>query len=232
VQEMFDLTIKAFNTAEKYRQPVLVMADQIIGHMTGPLRIPEENEIHAENRRLPPRGEGAKIVPFHFDDDFPAMAQAGMGYRVNIDSLTHDEKGYPSTKHDVSTRMIEHIVGKIRKHAKEIMEIEEIETEDAQVVVVAYGCTSRSALRAVRDARSTGVKAGLLRLITAWPFPGEVVWGLSERVKAMVVPEINFGQMVHVVREYAHCPVHSVPLAPGAMPSPEMILSTIKEVVS
>ncbi len=228
VQEMFDFTVKAFNTAEKYRTPVFVMADQIIAHMTGRLVIPSAGRMEVVERKKPSKTDPA-FLPFDFAQDFPPMAVAGEGFHINVDSLTHDERGYPSLSHDVSERMLEHLVGKIRSNKDKIVEVEHYLTDDAATIVVAYGSTSRSALRAVKEARRAGKKAGLLRLITPWPFPAKEVEELSSRAKAIVVPEVNYGQMEHPIREYASCPVISIHHAAGTMVPPEKICAALEK---
>lgn len=225
VQEMFDLTIKAFNMAEKYRTPVFLIADQIVAHMTDRLVIPPSNEIEVINRL---KRKVSDSAPFDFNQDFLPMPIAGEGHRVNVDSLTHDERGYPSTSPEVSERMLKHIVGKIRNHSEEIVEVENYLTDDADTVVVAYGSTSRSALQAVKDARRDGQKVGLLRLVTPWPFPSRQIERISSKVKGIVVPEINFGQMEHPVREHATCPVIGVHHAAGSLIPPEEIYSALE----
>jgi 2-oxoglutarate ferredoxin oxidoreductase subunit alpha len=229
VQEMFDLTIKAFNMAETYRTPTFVMADQIIAHMTDRLIIPTPETIEVVDRKKPKKVP--EFVPFEYSDDFPPMILAGGGFHVNVDSLTHDERGYPSTDFDVSERMIEHLVGKIRNNADKITQVDHYLTEDAKVVVVAYGSTSRSAMRAVKDARHAGKKVGLLRLITPWPFPAKLIERLGSEVDAFIVPEINYGQMEHPVREYASCPVVGVHHAAGALIPPEKIYAAVRKVM-
>lgn len=229
VQEMFDLTVKAFNMAETYRTPTFVISDQLVAHMTDRLVIPQPEKIEVVERKKPKKTPG--VVPFDFSDDFPPMIVAGEGFRANIDSLTHDERGYPSTDHDVSERMIEHLVGKIRNNTGKIIEVEHYLTKDAKAIVVAYGSTSRSALRAVKEARQAGKKVGLLRLITPWPFPAKLIEQLGSEVDTMIVPEINYGQMEHPVREYAPCPVVGVHHAAGALIPPEKIYATIRKVM-
>jgi 2-oxoglutarate ferredoxin oxidoreductase subunit alpha len=226
VQEMFDLTIKAFNMAEKYRTPTFVMADQVIAHMTSKLVIPPPEAIQIIDRAKPtkPRSD---FVPFPYDDDFPPMAIAGAGFHINVDSLTHDERGYPSLDNSVSERMLDHLTGKIRNHLGEIVETEEYLIEDAEVAIVAYGSTSRSAMRVVKEARKKDKKVGLVRLITPWPFPEKKIEALGEQVRALIVPEINYGQMEHVVREFASCEVVGVHHPAGALIPPQKIESAL-----
>ncbi|MCK4367834.1 MAG: 2-oxoacid:acceptor oxidoreductase subunit alpha [Thermoplasmata archaeon] len=228
-QEMFDLTIKAFNAAERYRQPVFVMADEIIGHMTERVVIPGPKKIKLVSRKRPKRKKN--YLPFKPDKDLiPPMALAGEGYAIHVTGLTHDSRGYPvideETQHEMVTRLIE----KIRRHAPEIWEFEEVMTEDADIVVVSYGAASRSAGRAVNIARKDGIKAGLMRLITVWPFPEKRIKELAESAKVFVVPEINMGQISREVERFASGRVLSVTHAGGGMLSPEAVLQKIKEV--
>ncbi|MFA8436587.1 MAG: 2-oxoacid:acceptor oxidoreductase subunit alpha [Marinifilaceae bacterium] len=201
-QEMFDFTIKAFNLSEKYRVPVLIMADEVVGHMTERVVIPKEEELTIINRKKP------KVSPeeyrmYQSDEDLiPPMANAGEGYRVITTGLTHDEKGYPDMSADAQRNLITRLCDKIQKNRNEIIEIEEQNIEDADIAIVAYGSPSRSAVRAMKMARQNGIKVGLHRLITVWPFPEERILELAQQVKAIVVPEINNGQMV---REVERC---------------------------
>lgn len=227
VQEMFDLTIRAFNMAEKYRTPTFLMADQVVAHMTSKLVVPPLEKIEVVNRKKPVKSD-SNYLPFDFSQDYPPMAVAGDGFHINVDSLTHDERGYPSLSNDDSRRMLDHLVGKIRNHMDDIVEVEHYLTEDADVIIVAYGSTSRSALRVVKEARQAGKRVGLLRLITAWPFPSKEIERLGASAKAMIVPEINYGQIEHVVREYAECPVTGVPHAAGALIPPEKIYAALE----
>lgn len=228
VQEMFDLTVKAFNAAEKFRTPVFVMADQIIAHMTDRLVIPPPGEIEVVQRRKAAKNDPS-FLPFDFSQDFPPMAVAGEGHHVNVDSLTHDERGYPSTRQDVSERMLVHLTGKIRNNIDKIVQVEHYLTDDAKVVVIAYGSTSRSALHAVKEARRAGKRVGLLRLITPWPFPAREVERLGAKVKAVVVPEINFGQIEHPVREHVDCRVIGIHHAAGSLVPPDKIYATLEK---
>jgi 2-oxoglutarate/2-oxoacid ferredoxin oxidoreductase subunit alpha len=230
VQEFFDLTIQAFNSAEKFRTPVFIMADQVIAMMWERLRIPRREEIEVR-QRIVLDSKLANEMPFDYSKDFLPMPIAGTGCRVNIDSLTHDSRGYPSTEHSISEILTRHLTGKIADHAREIWRWEEFLLEGAEVVVVAYGCSSRSALRAVKIARSRGIKAGLLRIITPWPFPAEIVETVSSKVNAIVVPEINYGQLIHPIREHSRCPVVGASWAPGTLIEPSAILDALQVVV-
>ena len=174
-QEMFDFTIKAFNAAELYRTPVFVMSDELVGHMSERVVIPPAEEIKLVERKRPKVKPGDGFLPFQSDEDLvPPMALAGEGYKIHVTGLTHDERGYPVIDAETQERMLSRMLRKIQDNREEIIEYEEVELDDAQVVLVAYGSTARSALRALRLAREKGIKVGMLRLITPWPFPGAV----------------------------------------------------------
>lgn len=234
VQEFFDLTIQAFNSAEKFRTPVFVMADQVVGMMSEKLHVPPADEIEVVERQvMEPAALLDKEHPlFDYARDFLPMPIAGMGSRANVDSLTHDSRGYPSTDHEVSESMTRHLTGKVKDHSREIWRWEEISLDDAEVAVVSYGSAARSALAAVKSARAKGIKAGLLRLITPWPFPDEVVEKISRKVSGLVVAEVNYGQMVHPVRENSRCPVVGANWAPGSLIEPQAIVDAMQAVVA
>ncbi len=230
-QECFDLTIQAFNVADRLRIPAFVLMDEVIGHMTERVVIPPAQQIPRVDRKRPahPPGEGS-FLPFEADDDLiPPMAHAGEGYNVHATGLTHDERGYPALNADAHEKLIRRLVDKVAIHASEITLTEEIGIEDAEVVVVAFGCTARSARRAVALARQKGIKAGLFRLISLWPFPEERIRELAQResVKRFVVPEINLGQVCREVERLTHLPVQSINRAGGAMITPQTILEVL-----
>jgi 2-oxoglutarate ferredoxin oxidoreductase subunit alpha len=234
-QELFNLTVHAFNLAEKYRTPVLVMADEMVGHMTERVIIPPVEEIATYPRRKPARPRDDGFLPFNPDTDgVPPMACAGDGYRIHVTGLTHDEQGYPDTVNiETQRRLVERLVGKIRDNRHDIIHLEEDETEDADVVVVAYGISARTAARPVRIARERGHKIGLLKLVTVWPFAEDRIRELATRVKAFVVPEINLGQIVLEVERCAagHAQTIPIPHAGGGLHQPGEILDAILGIV-
>ena len=234
VQEFFEFTIQAFNTAERFRTPVFVMADQVVGMMWEKLHVPPAEEIEIAERIVAEPGAAMdrEHPLFDYARDFIPMPIAGTGVRANVDSLTHDSMGYPSTDHKVSERMTRHLARKIRDHQGEIWRWEESFMDDADVAVVSYGSAARSALAAVKMARAEGIRAGLLRLMTPWPFPDEVVEKASRRVSGMVVAEVNAGQMIHPVRENARCPVVGANWAPGSLIEPRAILEAMEAVAA
>ena len=230
-QEMFDFTIWAFNLSEQYRIPVMIMADEVVGHMTERVVIPSEDEIEIINRpkpKVPPE----QYLPFEpVTDGVAPMANFGDGFRVHITGLTHDERGYPAMDAAAQAQMTDRLVRKIRDNAHKIIRYETSELDDAEVAVVAYGISVRSAKRAVKEARDRGLRAGLVKLDTVWPFPEEMIHDLAGNVRAMIMPEINLGQMVLELERCARgrCPVRLVPHAGGSVISPRNILSAIEE---
>ncbi len=210
VQEMFDLTIECFNLAETYRVPVILLADEIIGHMWERVEIPSQEKIAIITRKKPKVPPG-KYQPFKPDGNLvPPMACFGEGYHFHATGLTHDEKGAPKTVSiEEQTKLVNRLCNKIRNNADDIIKINEVMLEDADVAVVAYGIASRAALSAVRKAREEGIKAGLLRLITIWPFPDKYISRLAAQVRTIIVPEMNCGQLVREVERAAKTtPVH------------------------
>jgi len=230
VQEMFDLTIECFNFAETYRAPTFLLADGFTGHLWERVVIPPPEEIKTVERKKP-TVPADKYIPFKPDKDLvPPMACFGEGYSVHVTGLTHDEFGYPKTA-DPKTQheLVNRFCQKIRKNSDKIIRTYEFMLEDAEVAVIAYGIPSRSSLNAVKSAREAGIKAGLLRLITVWPFPEKKVEELSNHVKAIVVPEMNCGQVVREVERVAkETPVHFSSKIGGEPHSPSEIFEVIR----
>jgi 2-oxoglutarate ferredoxin oxidoreductase subunit alpha len=230
-QECFDQTVEAFNLSEQYRTPVLVMMDECVGHMTERVVIPPADRIEIVPRRYTQKRPG-EYLPFRPESDgVPEMVQAGEGYHIHITGLTHDERGYPAMNAETQKKLVGRLVNKIKNNADAIARYEEVRTDDAQVIVVAYGITSRVALRAVQMARAQGIAAGLLRLQVVWPFPGKRIRDLAARdgLSGIVVPEMNLGQMVYEVERCAggRVPVVPVTHAGGSVHHPEEILQAI-----
>ncbi len=232
-QEMFDLTIRAFNLSEQYRLPVIVLADEVIGHMNERVVIPREDEIEIINRRKPtvPREEYLAYKPDA--DGVAPMANCGDGYRIHVTGLTHDERGYPAMDAKGQEEMVSRLVDKIRNNRNKIIKTKNMFIDDADVVVVSYGISARSAMQAVRDARNDGIKAGLIKLETVWPFPEDLIRSLTPQVKAFIMPEINGGQMVLELERCAcgACPVTLVSNYGGAIIHPSLILGAIHKAV-
>ncbi|MBS3740237.1 2-oxoacid:acceptor oxidoreductase subunit alpha [Candidatus Bipolaricaulota bacterium] len=231
-QEMFDYTVKAFNKAEQYMMPVFVMADEKIGHMRERVVI-DEDEVEIYPRRKPDV-DPDEFLPYEPKDDLvPQMASAGEGYRVHVTGLTHNKKGYPQLDVETQQEKVSRLVDKVQKNKDDIVEIEEIGVEDAEVLIVSYGMAFRTAMGAYKQAREKGIKVGIVRLVTVWPFPDERIEELSRGVKGMVVPEINLGQIVREVERASHgrCEVQLVPHAGGGLHQPEQILESLEDLL-
>ena len=232
-QECFDLTIKAFNLAEEYRVPVMFMMDECVGHMTEKVVIPAADEIEVVPRKHTHKRVD-EYLPYSTNGDLvPEMAHAGEGYGFHVTGLTHDERGYPNMTPEAQDKLVRRLQNKIRNAADRLVMFDEENTEDADVVVVSYGITSRVAQRAIDMARARGLRVGKLRLIMAWPFPDKKIAELAARAKAFVVPELNLGQMVREVERAAggKAKTFLVPHAGGGVHNPQDILKVIVEAI-
>ena len=199
VRETYDLTIKAFNLAEKYRMPVILLLDEIVGHLTEKIVLPDPAMLEIINRKepaVPPE----EYLPYELNDtDIPAMANFGEGYRYHVTGLAHDDTGFPTNDPEKIRLQLERLNRKIERYREDIIEVEKLEVNDAEVMVISFGSTARSAKRAVLNARENGVAAGLLRLKTIWPFPEKEIREVCQSVKKIVVAEMNLGQVSHEV---------------------------------
>jgi len=229
VQEMFDLTIEAFNLSEQYRVPTMVMADEVIGHVRERLVIPDPNNITIINRKKPDAPPG-EYLPFQPGENLvPPMACFGEGYHFHATGLTHDERGYPDMSIETQEKLVRRLCDKIRRNANKIIRLDKRFVDDAEILVVAFGSPARSAASAVATARSEGIKAGLLRLVTIWPFPTEELEELSKQLKSVIVLEMNYGQLVREVeRAVKPTPVSFLPKLGEEPHRPEEVLSAIR----
>jgi 2-oxoglutarate/2-oxoacid ferredoxin oxidoreductase subunit alpha len=229
-QECFDLTIRAFNLAEEYRVPVILMMDECIGHMTEKVVIPDADRIDIVERRFTAKPPGEYRMFGTNGSMVPEMVKAGDGYRIHLTGLTHDEKGYPAMSAKTQDTMLRRLVNKILLNEEKIRYLEEDQIDDADVVVISYGITSRVVFPAVVKARKEGIKVGHIRLITVWPFPERYIRELAKRVEAFVVPELNLGQIVHEVERCAagNAVTKLVSHAGGSVHPPEDIYEAIK----
>ncbi len=229
-QEIFYQTIEAFNLSETYRVPVMIMTDEMIGHLSERVIIPDSKAIHTVSRPKP-KGRRDRFKPFQPGPNGVApMAIAGEGYNIHVTGLTHDEKGYPVMTVEAQEQMMTRLVQKIRQNLPHILQTEHYRLDDAEIVIVSYGVSSRTSLAAVDEAREQGIKAGLLRLITVWPFPEDEIKALADRVKGFVTVEINLGQ-IH--KEVERCTGSKVPSilvghSGGAIIPPERVIETLK----
>jgi 2-oxoglutarate ferredoxin oxidoreductase subunit alpha len=230
-QESFELTVKAFNLAEQFRIPVMLMLDECVGHMTEKVIIPPADQIEVYPRRRtqkPPE----EYRPFEAGADLvPEMAHAGEGYHFHVTGLTHDERGYPSMTTETQASLIRRLRDKILRATEEVTLMDEEGVDGADVVVVSYGITSRVAERAIQAAREQGVKVGRLRLVTVWPFPERRLRDLAGKIKAFVVPELNMGQVSLEVERVAAGRCRTIPVthAGGSVHKPQAIVDAIRK---
>lgn len=229
-QECFDLSVKALNLAEKFRVPVMFMMDECVGHMTEKVVIPPAEEIEVQPRRRTSKKPDEYLAYEVGEDLVPEMAHAGEGYGIYVTGLTHDKKGYPLMNPKQQRELITRLFEKINRAADELTIVEADGVEGADVVVVSYGITSRVAMRAVHLAREKGLKVGSLRLICVWPFPEKLIRELATKVKALVMPELNMGQVVIELERFAagKTKVISVPHPGGTVHDPLEILEAIE----
>ena len=233
VRDMYELTVKAFNLSERFRVPVVLLADEIVAHMREKVDLDALKHIKVVERRRPVC-PSEDYVPYRADpvSDVPPMAVFGEGCRYHVTGLTHDETGFTTQKPEKVAAMLERLNNKIENHRAEIIETRRYYMDDAQIAVFAYGCTARSALRAVRDSREKGIRAGLVQPVTLWPFPDEIIDEVASRVGAFIVPEMNLGMMVREVERAAHgqAGVFGQSVVTWEMITPAQVLDKIEEV--
>ncbi len=234
VKETFDLTIRAFNLAEKYRMPVMLLTDEVVGHMREKIEIPDASDIEIIDR-IKPSADDKNYLPYKVREGeiVPPMAAFGDGHRYHVTGLMHDETGFPSNSTENAEKLLDRLMSKITDNLDDIIEYEEYMLEDAEYVILSYGSTARSAKSAVKALREEGIKAGLFRPITIWPFPEEQVLELSKKVKSILVAEMNLGQILLEVERIVkgNCPVELIGKANGEVITPEEIASKLKEVL-
>ncbi len=234
VEECYSLAIEAFNSAERYRQPVLIMSDAEIGHMREKIEIPEPGSFKIVNRKRP-SVESDKFLAYAADpdDDIPAMASFGDGYRWHVTGLTHNDWGFPTNNGEEIDKKMRRLMRKIDRFRDDIVKYDTLFAEDAEVLIVSYGSVARSSTRAVKDARARNIKAGHFRPITLWPFPDKELEKLARKVKTIIVPELNCGQLVHEVERAVHgkAKVVSTTLVNGELFHPSEILEKITQEV-
>ena len=195
VKEVFDETVRAFNLSEALRTPVILLIDEVVGHLVETVTLPGPTELELVERKWAD-GPKAGFQPYAATDDLvPPMPRPGDGYRAHTTGLTHDESGFPTQKPEKVTRAIARLLEKLERHRGLIESYESIQCDDADILVVAYGITGRAARKAVAAAREAGMKAGLLRPITLWPFPEAALRTLAADVTHVLVPEMNAGQL-------------------------------------
>lgn len=231
-QECFDLMVKAFNLTEEYRCPVFLMMDEVVGHMTERVEIPPADQIEVVERKWTKKKPGEmKLYETTEQDLVPEIVKAGDGHRIHVTGLTHDEKGYPAMNVPTQAKLVTRLLDKVRKNADKLVDVELDGCDDAEVIVLSYGITSRVATAAIDAARAKGLKVGHMRLRICWPFPASLVAKFQKQVKAFVFPELNMGQMVRELERLVAgaTKVVSVPHPGGTVHEPEAILEKIME---
>jgi 2-oxoglutarate ferredoxin oxidoreductase subunit alpha len=229
-QEAFDLTVKAFNLAEVYRNPVIVLTDEIVGHTREKVRIPEKVEVVSRHR---PQKSPQDYIPFRPKEKglLEGMPTFNQGYGILVDGQLHDEFGIRAGhKPDVSAVLVERICRKITDHADDLVDAEEWMLDDAEVVLVTFGSPARPALRAVKEARSQGIRAGFLKIRILWPFPGKAVDRVALQAKRIIVPEMNMGKIYREVERViaGRAEVISLPKLGGEVHTPSEIFTAIR----
>jgi len=229
VRECYDITIQAFNLSEKFRTPVIVLIDEVVAHMREKMTLSDGEEIGIFNR-VKPTVPPEWYIPFEdTPSGVPAMANFGEGYRYHVTGLTHDIRGFPTSRSDEIGPFIARLHRKISQHFLEIQRAEFFETEDAEITIVAYGCVARSAKRAMIEAREKGIKVGLLKLVTLWPFVRSAVEKVLQTSKFLIVPEMNMGQVSREVKRVNRgmAKVLTLNKVDGTIITPEEILNRI-----
>jgi 2-oxoglutarate ferredoxin oxidoreductase subunit alpha len=231
VLECFTMTVKAFNFSEKYRTPVILLLDEVVAHMREKVTLPKADQMEVINR-VKPSVPPEWYLPYE-DTSFgvPPMGIFGEGYRYHVTGLVHDIRGFPTLRQDEIEPFLNRLFRKISSHFEDIQIVEKYHADDAEIVIVAYGCVARSAHRAMVEARSQGLKVGLLKLVTIWPFPRRHLEPLIKAGKSLLVPEMNMGQISREVRRVNEGTTSVITLnkIDGTIISPKEILAKIKE---
>jgi len=232
VQEIYQQTIRAFNLSETYRVPVIVMYDEAIGHLVDTVDLPAQEDIEIKDRKWA-NGPVEGYLPYEPDEDgIPPMPLPGDGYRTHTTGLTHLETGFPTQVPSDVSRVIGRLLDKIERHRDAIEQYELTHCDDAEILVVAFGITARASERAVNTARESGIKVGLMRPVTLWPFPERKMKDLAGQVSHVLVPEMNAGQLILEVERL--CPdavtVNGINRFDGEPINPGEILEKIEEI--
>jgi len=233
VREVYDETIRAFSIAERFRIPVTLLIDEIIAHMRERVVIPDRSQVTLWERprpTVPPE----EYLPFaDTESGVPPMADFGSGYRYHVTGLYHDQRGLPKDSPEIVDTLMRRLMRKIEQGHDDLVKYESAGLMDARIAIVAYGSSARSAKAAIRLARDKGIAVGLLRPVTLWPFPEEAVLGLAKRMRHIIVPEMNLGQMALEVERVSRglCPIHRVNRVTGEPIPPDQILEKIESLV-
>ncbi len=231
VQEAYSLAVKAVNLAERFRTPVVLLLEEVIAHLRERVMIEDPRKLDLAERPRPAGGRDT-YRPFGGEwHEVPPVADFGTGYHCNVTGLVHDDVGHPSNNPDVTDQLVRRLTGKVEAGKDSIIHWEETEVQDAEMVIFSYGCSARSAMRALKMARNAGLRAGLIRPTTLWPFPEKAVEAVASRGIPILVPEMNLGQLVLEVERVAagKCHVRRLSKVNGEMFTPDEILAALKE---
>ncbi len=231
VDEILHMTIKAINFSEKYRTPVMLLLDEVIAHMREKVNIPNREEIEIIERKKPTVSK-EEYLPYKAEQDLiPPMANFGSGYRYHVTGLVHNEKGYPTANNNEIDQLLRRLTNKVELNKKDIIIEEKYFLDDAKIALIAYGSVARAAQRTIKLAREKGIKVGLLKLVTLWPFSDDTIKQLAGQVDLILVAEMNLGQMAREVQRAAEgrCRVVSYSRVDGELINPIEILSKIEE---
>ena len=229
VQDTYDQTIRAFNLAEKYRTPVILLMDEIVGHMREGICLhPAEEIIDRDNRMVDQKPYA--VAP---GETVPHCPPFGTGTRYNITGLLHDDDGFPTGSSDLSFMLCSRLMKKVEGNLDDILEYEEDIPEDTEIAILCYGGTTRAVEEAVAQARALGIRAGMFRPVTIWPFPEEAFKALSKKVRHIVVAEHNYGQILLEAQRIAggNCTLSHIGKVDGTTITPSEIVRHLKEVM-
>ena len=233
VQETYTLIIRAFNLSEKYRTPVVFLMDEMVGHLREGVEIPDPETLEIISRELPDPDD-KDWLPYKGDPEtgIPTLPPFGAGWKYHITGLIHNEKGYPTNNSDIAQAQVERLMRKIEIGRDDIVDHEEFLIEDADTIIVAFGGTTRAARRAVKLMREQGIKAGMFRPISIWPWADKELEALAKKCRRILVVEHNYGQFELEVERAVHgaCPVDFLGVVNGTTITPGMIINKIKEV--
>ncbi len=234
VRECYDMTIKAFNFSEKFRTPVILLIDEVVGHMREKMVLDDRAEVEIFDRVRPTMPPEWYIPYEDTPGGIPPMAHFGDGYRYHVTGLTHDIRGFPTSRPDEIGPFISRLHRKISQHFSEIQMAEFYDTEDAEITMIAYGCVARSAKRAMILAREKGLKVGLLKLMTVWPFMRSAVEKILQTSKYLLIPEMNMGQISREVKRVSRdtARVFTLNKVDGTIITPDELLNRIQEVMA
>jgi len=232
VKETYELTIRAFNLSEKYRTPVLLMMDEMVGHLREGVELPSRDSIQIVDRPTIGNPDPYRAPYITTPDNLvPAMAPFGEGQRYNITGLMHDESGFPSSSTENAEKLLDRLMKKVSNNYDDIVQVEQLGMDDAEIAIFCYGGTLRAALSTMQEAREKGIKVGIFRPITLWPFPEKELALAAKKLKRVVVVEHNYGQMVLEVERVIKntCPIDFVGKYNGTMITPSEIIKKLED---